>query len=218
MVKTSSRVLLSLFLAIALVACGGEEDNQHDNHDNQHDNQHAHEDASRVEIATRGTVPTILAVWTDSDGWTDEDGTSIDVLPTPVDNDGTLEDFTAEGARASLTVRFFDSDGDEISMSTVSRDDDPPRERTCSEYSVRYHINDNAGDVFFWPPVQHPDSNRDQPISEFVELADGSLAAIFHCDHIHIYPQSAGAVDMRFLLWHGDHSDSSTDPISVVVN
>lgn len=212
--SSKTGLILALFLALALVACGEDPEHNQD-HDDHH---HGHADGTRVEIETRGATPTILAVWTDDDGWTDGEGNSIDVLPTPVDNDGTLEDFTADGARASLSVRFFDASGEEIEMSTVSRDDDEPRERTCSEYSVRYNVDDNSGDVFFWPPVQHPESNRESPISEFVELEDGSFAAIFHCDHIHVYPQSAGSVPMRFLLWHGDHSDSSTDPINVVVN
>jgi len=179
-----------------------------------------HEDAARVEIQTRGDASAIIAVWEDGIGWQDADGSAIDEFPNSVDVDGAdIEPLRAGGQNASLTVRFFNPDGSEVEMETLDRTDDT-RERTCSEFNVRYRAVDDDGglledtDAIAWPNIIHPDGG-DQ--AQFAELADGSIVGIFHCDHIHFYPENEGTVDVQFRLWHVDHSDDDTDPIMLRV-
>ena len=174
-----------------------------------------HEDAGRIEIETRGSVPTVLAVWTDDGGWEDADGNDIDELPTPVQaEDGSLSAFEAYGERTSLSVNFFDRDGDAVEMETLDRDDDTG-ERECSEFSARYFSRDDDTGVIAWPNVTHPDSDGES--YQFVELSDGDFAGIYHCDHVHIYPKEEGTVDIEFVLWHGDHADDLSDPLTIRV-
>ena len=205
---------IGLIAAVAFVlagttACGDDDDNGDDDDDG-----NGHADAGWLEIETRGSPPTILAVWEPGEGWSDDDGNSITELPHPVqdDVDGLLP-FVEEGPRASLTVRFFEPDGSEVEMETLSRDDDT-RERTCSEYSSRYYPVDDETQILYWGLMRHPDSDNGE--AQFIEV-DGDPAGIFHCDHVHIYPRDAGSVDVEFLLWHGDHSDAVSDPITIVV-
>lgn len=40
---------------------------------------------------------------------------------------------------------------------------------------------------------------------------------LFHGDHVHIYGSTAGSTQVQFLLWHNDHADRATAPISVTV-
>jgi len=43
------------------------------------------------------------------------------------------------------------------------------------------------------------------------------LVEIFGCDVVRIYPESAGAVEIDFVLWHVSHADQATTPISITV-
>ncbi len=194
-------------LLLALVACDSSPTNG-DDHDD-------HPEASRVEIQTRGAASALLAVWTDGEGWADADGTSITELPNSVDVEGEgLLPLQARGANASLTVRFFFPDGSEVEMGTISRDD-VTRERQCTESSVRYAPTDVNTNIIAWPNMRHPDS-PDGPF-QFAERSNGDVVGIFHCDHIHFYPEEAGTVDVEMLLWHNDHADEVTDPITIRV-
>ena len=226
-ISFSVLVGLTAVLSLGLVlstGCGHDHDHDnhdHDNHDHDnhdHDNHdhdnHGHSDAGWIEIETRGAASELIAVWDADEGWQDADGESISELPTPIDDDvDGLLPFTEEGDRASLTVRFFESDGSEVEMETLSRDDDT-RERTCSEYSARYYPVDDDTEILYWGLMRHPDSDNGN--AQFVEV-DGEPTGIFHCDHVHIYPRNAGSVDVEFVLWHGDHGDASSDPLTVVV-
>jgi hypothetical protein len=91
--------------------------------------------------------------------------------------------------RVSLGARMWTRGGSEI---TLTED---------GEYSVRYGIPAN-GD---------PDN---------VLNMDTSLG-LFHGDHVHIYGHHTegrtGEASIIFALWHDDHSDGETDPITVVV-
>lgn len=40
---------------------------------------------------------------------------------------------------------------------------------------------------------------------------------IFHGDHVHIYGAAIGTTQVQFVLWHIDHADDATDPITVSV-
>ncbi len=158
----------------------------------------------------------LRAIWTDDGGWTDGEGNPVTELPAIVDNEGALEPFTARGRRASVSVRMFEEDGDAVGFMTASRDENAGNERTCGEYEGRYTVVGNQTNVIAWPPQAHPMSQTGS--RQFVDRPDGEgLAGIFHCDHIHIYPNEAGTVDLRFLLWHDDHDDGRTDPITLRV-
>lgn len=214
---TTERMLtiaLTLALVVGVAACGDDPDANGDD-----DNGEVHGLLSGVELETRGDPATLLAQWDPSDGWQDEDGDSIDELPTPVQIDGgDLQDLTEDGPNASLTVRYLDEDGDPYDMDTVGRDDDTG-ERECTEYSTRYTTTADEGDtdVIAWPSIPHPDSDDVVPPAQFAETDDGEIVGLFHCDHVHFYPERAGTVDIEFLLWHIDHSDDATDGLTLRV-
>ena len=219
--KNLSRMSAAIVAAAAVAMMAFTTGCGEDPEDNQ-DNNQAHEDASGVEIETRGNASEVIAAWNPDDGWTDGDGEDIDELPTPIDDESEgLIPMTEDGANASLTVRFLGRDGEEIDMDTLERDEDV-RDRQCTEYSARYWPTDDHDDtdVIAWNEggaIPHPDSNFDNPPHQFVETSDDELVGIFHCDHVHFYPENAGTVDVEFLLWHGDHQDDITDPITVRV-
>lgn len=198
--------LLALpILLVGLAACDSSTDLEDD-----------HSDFSRVEIQTRGQASSIIAVWTGATGWQDNAGNAITELPDPRDEEGQgLIPLRAGGPQASLTVRFFDLQGQQIPTSTVARDADAPRERTCSEDEVRYFPTNTNTNVIAWPNIRHPDS----PSGPFhwAQRASGDIVGLFHCDHLYILPETAGTTDIFFSLWHGDHSDGETDPITVRV-
>lgn len=201
-------LLLSASLVLGLGACGDEVLDEPGG---------GHQDASRIEVATRGAVPLTLAIWDENKGWQDNDGNALDTLPNPVDVEGEgLVPLSAGGPRASLSVRFFDQRGEVIPMETLSRDEGT-QERECSEYNVRYYPMDNATNIIAWPNVPHPESTRATPSHQFVELADATITGIYHCDHVHIYPASEGSVSLQFMLWHIDHADVVTDPLTLRV-
>jgi hypothetical protein len=174
-----------------------------------------HAEFSRVELQTRGQASALLATWTSAQGWRNATGQSITELPTPVDQQGTgLVPLRAGGANASLTVRYFDKAGAQIPMATAARQTEQPRDRTCTEDEARYVPIQTTTNVIAWPNRRHP-SNPTGPF----HWADGPSGpvALFHCDHVHIYPRSAGTVDLTFVLWHDNHSDGETTPIRVRV-
>ncbi len=37
---------------------------------------------------------------------------------------------------------------------------------------------------------------------------------LFHGDHVHIYGLALGETQIEFLLWHGDHADAATTPVT----
>lgn len=213
---------VALFCAVATAGlllatgCGDDPENGADNDDN------GHPDAGKVEIETRGMASEIIAEWDPEDGWTDADGESIDELPTPIDDESEgLIPMTEDGANASLTVRFFDNSGEQIEMDTLERDDDTG-ERECTEWSQRYWPTEDDADtdVIAWNEggtITHPDSEWDDPPHQFVESEDDEILGIYHCDHVHFYPENAGTVDVEFLLWHIDHQDDITDPLTLRV-
>jgi len=178
-------------------------------------NGNGHPEATRMELHTRGAEGALLATWTDGAGWTDAQGNAITELPHSVvaEGGGPLP-LQARGRNASLTVKFFDPDGSELTMGTVSRDG-VTRERQCTEYSGRYSVVGNQTNVISWPNVRHPDSP--QGSFQFANRGNGDLVGIFHCDHIHFYPESVGTAEVEFLLWHVDHADERTDPITIRV-
>jgi hypothetical protein len=42
-------------------------------------------------------------------------------------------------------------------------------------------------------------------------------AELFHCDHIHIYGEAVGTTEIVIEIWHGDHVELTTDPITITV-
>ncbi len=205
----SAFALTGLF---ALTAC--DSDPVGVNGDDPPDN--GHEDAGRVEIQTRGAASATIAVWSDGDGWTDGEGNAITEIEAPVDVEGEgLQPLRAGGQNASLSVVFFNPDGSEVEMSTLSRDD-VTRERECTEYEARYYPTTDDVTAIAWPNVRHPESTNGP--FHFAHQHDGNLVGIFHCDHIHFYPEAPGEVELEFHLWHIDHSDDHTDPITIRVH
>ncbi len=187
-------------LAFAAGGCGSELEDEHPL-------------AGRIEIETRGTPPALLGVWIENEGWEDAEGNPIDELPAPVHTeDQGLLPLRAGGDRASLTVRYFERDGSEIEMGTLSRDEETG-ERECTEHSARYFPSGDDTELIAWPNIQHPDSP--DGAYQFAELESGEVVGIFHCDHIHIYPEGAGEVDVEFVLWHVDHADDIADAITL---
>jgi hypothetical protein len=174
-----------------------------------------HSEFSRVELQTRGQASALVAVWTSAGGWRNAAGNPITELPAPRDVEGVgLEPLRVGASHASLTVRFFDPAGNQLQIGTASRQAESPRERTCTEDEARYVPIQTNTNVIAWPNRRHPDS----PTGPFHWAdAPSGIVGIFHCDHVHIYPSTAGTVDLTFVLWHGDHSDGETSPIRVRV-
>ena len=199
-------LILPLAALVALAGCDSSTDLDDDDH----------HDLGRVEIQTRGAASQVIAVWTGSAGWTDEQGNAIAELPNPRDVEGAgLLPLRVGESNASLTVRIFGANNQEIQIGTLDRGPEPVRARTCTEDEARYAPTQQTTNVIAWPNMRHPDA-PDGPF-HFATRGDGSVVGIFHCDHVHFYAENAGTVDVRFLLWHGDHSDGATDPIRVRV-
>jgi hypothetical protein len=200
------RALFALPLA-ALVAITGCDSHDHDDD---------HSEFSRVEIQTRGAAAATLAVWTPSEGWRNAQGSPISELPTPRDEPGVgLIPLKVGGPNASLTVRYFDRQGAQIQIGTLSRQAEEPRDRTCTEDEARYVPLQANTSVIAWPNIRHPSA----PTGPFhwVRRPNQQVVAIFHCDHVHIYPEAAGTVEVAFVLWHVDHADGETTPIRIRV-
>lgn len=62
------------------------------------------------------------------------------------------------------------------------------------EFKIRYWIAQNAQEGII-------DLSLDEDV-------------LFHGDHVHIYGLEIGETEIEFLLWHGDHADAATDPIT----
>lgn len=203
--------IVALFVAIGAglgAGCGSDIDE--DNEAN------GHEDAGAIEIETRGAASELVARWDPESGWTDGEGGAIDELPPLVDGEsGDLLPLREQGDRASLTVRFFSRGGELLEMDTLERDDETG-ERECTEFSARYFPLDDETDVIAWPNVSHPENDSRRAPHQFVER-NGDLTGIYHCDHVHIYPERVGTVEVEFVLWHIDHSDDVSEPITLRV-
>jgi hypothetical protein len=183
-------LLLALPVALTLSACDRSPvDEEHD-------------ELTRAVIEIRATGE-VVAEWTVQNGW------NVDELrPLPSEGAGG-ERLSVDGPRASLTVRLFDEDGDEFDIRTVSN---VAGVRTCTDYSVRYRVSGGNTNVIAWPPIVEGGI-----VTSFVNLNSGDRVAIFHCDHIHIYPEVAGETQFQLQLWHLDHDDAATDPLTLVV-
>jgi hypothetical protein len=150
---------------------------------------HGHDEMYRVQIVDRGqTEQPVIATWVRGQGWDRQ----------------SLLTLTEGGNRASIGVRVFAEDGDQLEMGTVQQNEDGTR--VCTEDSIRYALV--AG---------QPTNVVRQPDNRGVVTVDGAQIATFHCDHLYLYPQSAGTTQIRFILWHVDHADDATDPIGVTV-
>lgn len=208
--RTGSLLGLSALLLVGVAACDSSSTGIEDPNGDP-----PHADAARAEVHTRGAASALLAVWTDGVGWSDGSGNAISQLPNPVDVEGEgLLPLRAGDRNASLSVVFFEPDGSEVEMGTLSRDQ-VTGERECTEYESRYFPRDDGTGVIAWPNVRHPDSSTGP--FQFAWRANDELVAIFHCDHVYLYPEAEGIVEVEFHLWHIDHSDMATDPIAVVV-
>jgi len=123
--------------------------------------------------------------------WTEEDDWNVDELTVPLDDGGD---------HPVWTIRMFDEDGDEIAL------------EEGGEFEAQYAV-DNAApqDVIFF------DSSGEIEFEGEAAALYGDEGELFHGDHVHVYPQSAGTTQVRFLLWHDNHSDDSTDLIDLTV-
>jgi len=175
-----------------------------------------HFDLGRVEIETRGNPRTIIAQWTGQTGWTNGSGQAItELVNMRQDQSGAIVPLTAGGPNSSVTARYFLPNGEEVTMGTVERGPEPIRDRTCTEYEARYFPTNNNTNVIAWPNIRHP--NAPNGPFHWAQIGGGEVRGIFHCDHLHFYPLSAGTVDVEFALWHIDHADGSTDPLRIRV-
>jgi hypothetical protein len=149
-----------------------------------------HDDFHRVEVTDRSQAghPTI-ATWIRGQGW--------DVAQFPL----TL---TEGGARRSIGFRAFDDDGDQLELGTLEQHSDGTR--TCTEYSIRWGLEQGKPTNV----VRGPDAQG------FVTV-DGEQIATFHCDHVYLYPDQAGETAVVFYLYHVDHYDDNTSPLTVTV-
>lgn len=194
-VPGSRLVALIFVLPLLVVYTGCNDDHLDDDHD----------ELSRVTIEIRATGQQI-AEWQPGTGW-DVD----ELLPLPADAGGS-QALWADGPNASLNVRMFDDHGDEFEMATISRDD-VTGVRQCTEFSAQYTVATGASqDVIAWPPLIEGGE-----VSQFALRKDGSRVGIFHCNHVHVYPEEAGETRIQFQLWHINHPDEATDPILVRV-
>lgn len=176
--RTLTRFGLLLALPVALLLSGCD----------RHDHDHGHQDMARVVIETRGVNPEVVAEWTFAGGW----------------NQNELPPLSLSGAnfgRASYTVKIFNSDGEQIEMGTVQRNEDGSR--ICTEFSARYSVQ--GGDVVH------------QPGDDGFVTVSGQRFNVFHCDHIHIYPRARGTASIDIVLWHVDHADARTTRIPIRV-
>jgi hypothetical protein len=48
-----------------------------------------------------------------------------------------------------------------------------------------------------------------------IDLSDEDI--LFHGDHVHIYGLATGETRIEFILWHDDHADAATTPVSIRV-
>jgi len=68
-----------------------------------------------------------------------------------------------------------------------------------------------------WPNVPHPDGQFGDAL--YAERTNGDLLPIFHCDHIHIYPEAEGSVGLIMQAWDAESGAAVAEstPIEFVV-
>lgn len=211
--STFGMAVLIVAMAVLLAACGDDDPVSPEPDPDP-------EDLTQVELETRGEAEQIVGVWTPEDGWTDEDGNPIDQLQGPMEDGADLAPLRAGGPNASLTVRVFDEDGNDIEIETADRPDietlfaGATSERTCEsafgEVGAEFNVV-NGEEKIAWPPTEHPDGFGD---AQFAFGKDGSYPAIFHCDHIHFYPEEAGTFEVEIMT---ADEQVVTDPIEVEI-
>ena len=208
-------------LALFMVACDSDDDPVSD--DPAEEFEVENPEGEQIVIETRGDLEFIIGVWRPDTGWTDEDGNEIESLAGPIEADGgELEPLTVGGQNASLTVRVFDENGEDIEIGT---DDRPEFEtlfagassvRTCEstmgDVGAQFDIV-SGQDLVSWPPISHPDDDQ-LGTEQFAFGKDGSYPAIFHCDHIQFYPEQAGLFEVSFSTTDGS---IESDPINVEI-
>ena len=208
-------------LALFMVAC--DDSDPGDPGDPSDDFEVENPEGQQIVIETRGDFGAIIGVWRPDTGWTDEDGNTIESLAGPIEADGgDLEPLTVGGQNASLTVRVFDDEGEDIGISTDERPDfetlfaGANSVRTCDsslgDVGASFDIT-SGEDLVSWPPMSHPDDDQ-LGTEQFALGKDGSYPAIFHCDHIHFYPEQAGLFETTFSTTDGS---IESDPIAVEI-
>ncbi len=203
--KAMKWLAIGMVATLGVMGCGDD-----DNGDNGED---GHADlGGGVEVFDDGGA--MLGQWDRDDGWRDEDGETIEVLPLELE---------AGGEAVELEVIYYDRIG-AIEMEVESVLDEETGERECSEWSARYYpVDDDLDtDVIAWPgpegPVAHPDSAQGGSApTQFAERSDGEVVQLFTCDRVHLYPENEGDIDLEFHLWHINHTDGGTRPITVEV-
>jgi len=155
-----------------------------------HDHDDDHLGLTRVLVLDRSDNNNQLAQWTRTGGW--------DVASLPALTIGGEPTF----GRSSLTIQIFEGD-EQIEMATVENPGGG-QPRVCTEYSARYWVT-QTNDVLYDPGN-----------TGLVDVG-GQTRNTFHCDHLHVYPRTAGTAQIEFVLWHVDHEDGRTDPISITV-
>lgn len=158
----------------------------------------------------------LLARWTPDDGWTGPDGQGLDELPDPVDADDGRRPLTVGDERARLNIRYYDANQQPYEIETLEVDDETDAHE-CTEWNARYFAIDDDTDVIAWPNIAHPDAQSRRAPHQFAERDGGEIVPLYRCDHVHIYPEQAGTVDIEFVLWHIDHSDDVSAPITLRV-
>jgi len=132
------------------------------------------------------------------------DGTGTTVATwnedTGWDVDGLTVEMPDDGDHPVWTVRMFDEDGDEFTL------------EEGGEFEAQYAVdNDAPQDVIYF------DGSGEIEFEGDAAARYGDEGELFHGDHVHVYPQSEGTTQIRFLLWHGNHSDDSTDLLDLTV-
>ncbi len=123
--------------------------------------------------------------------WTDENGWDTDALTVALSDDGD---------HPVWTVRMFEEDGDEITL------------EEGGEFEARYAVDSEAPqDIIYF------DGSGEIDFEGAAATLYGDEGELFHGDHVHVYPQSAGTTQVRFLLWHDNHSDDDTALIDLTV-
>lgn len=227
--STSTQWLLLLLipaLAVFVTACDTGVD------DDPEDENGFHEDAGLVEIyldddGERGEK---VALYSDEVGWTDPDGNSIEEIEDPVVNDqGEREPLRAGGEPAVLHPVMQNNQGEVIDFyaeDVIDLDTDEPGMRQqwiCGEFSSRYAPEidqeqfDKIGFSLDEEDRVHPDAVSDSKNDQFIRRSTGEWVVMHRCDHNYIYPEEAGDVNIRFMLWHIDHSDDDTDFIRFTI-
>ena len=186
-----------------------------------------HLDADRVDIYLddNGERGELIAIYSDDLGWTDADNEPIDALANPVlHENGERGPLQEGGEPARLRPVFYDNQGEVDSFvdEVIALDTEEPgvqEQYICSEYTSRF-ATENDPDQFAkigFPNEVHPAAQNDPQNNQFAQLSTGEWVLTQGCDHVNIYPEEAGDLNLRFLLWHVDHSDDDTGFIEMTV-